>query len=82
MTYSLFDPAAHHRVPWNFDAKIDPKRPVNQKQIFAIQCFHDGEKRVRDPALFDLAIGSKLRGCDLVELEIGDLVSGPDVESV
>jgi integrase len=32
-----------------------------------------------DRALFDLAIDSKLRGCDLVELRIGDLVSGPDI---
>jgi integrase len=36
----------------------------------------DEHRRLRDRALFDLAIDSKLRGCDLVKLEIGDLVSG------
>ncbi len=79
MTYSQFDPAAQNRVPWNFGAKIGPKRPLNQKQIWAIRFFLDREERIRDRALFDLAIDSKLRGCDLVELTIGDLVNGPDI---
>jgi len=77
MTYSHFDPAAQSRVPWNFGANIGPKRPFNQKQISAIRFFLDREERIRDRALFDLAIDSKLRGCDLVELKIDDLVSGP-----
>tara|TARA_R110000787_G_scaffold137495_3_gene251059 strand:+ start:5438 stop:5944 length:507 start_codon:yes stop_codon:yes gene_type:complete len=79
MTYSQFDPAAQNRVPWNFGAKIGPKRPLNQKQIWAIRFFLDREERIRDRALFDLAIDSKLRGCDLVELKIGDLVNGPEI---
>ncbi len=79
MTYSQYDPAAQNRVPWNFGAKVGPKRPFNQKQIWAIRFFLDREKRIRDRALFDLAIDSKLRGCDLVELKIGDLVSGTDI---
>ena len=79
MTYSQFDPATQSRVPWNFGARIGPKRPFNQKQILAIRFFLDREKRIRDRALFDLAIDSKLRGCDLVEIKIGDLVSGPEV---
>jgi len=37
------------------------------------------EERIRDLALFDLAIDSKLRGCDLVRLKIGDIVSGGEV---
>lgn len=68
MTYSQIDPAAQNRVPWNFDAKIGPKRLFNQKQIWAIRSFLDREKCVRDWAPFDLAIESKFRGCDLVEL--------------
>ena len=81
MTYSQFDPSAQNRVPWNFGAKIGPKRPFKQKQIWAIRFFFDREKRIRDRTLFDLAIDSKLRGCDLVELKIGDLVSGPEVRT-
>jgi integrase len=81
MTYSHVDPAAQNRVPWNFGVKIGPKRPCNQRQIWAIRFFLDREERIRDRALFDLAIDSKLRGCDLVELKIGDLVSGPDVRT-
>lgn len=79
MTYSQFDPAAQSRVPWNFGAKVGPKRPFSQKQIWAIRFYLDREQRIRDRALFDLAIDSKLRGCDLVQFKIGDLVSGPDV---
>lgn len=79
MTYSHLDPAAQHRAPWNFGAKVGPKRPFNQKQIWPIRFFLDRERRIRDRALFDLAIDSKLRGCDLVGLKIGDLVSGPEV---
>lgn len=39
------------------------------------------EQRLRDRALFDLAIDSKLRGCDLVRVRIGDLVSGGRVRN-
>lgn len=81
MTFSQYDPAAQNRVPWNFGAKIGPTRPFNQKQIWAIRFFLDREKRIRDRALFDLAIDSKLRGCDLVALKIGDLVSGPEIRT-
>lgn len=79
MIYSQFDPAAQGQVPWNFGAKVGPKRPFNQKQIWAIRFFLDHEQRIRVRALFDPAIDSKLRGCDLVQLKIGDLLSGPDI---
>lgn len=79
MTYSQYDPAAQNGVSWNFGAKIEPKRPFNQKRIWAIRFFLDREERIRDRAFFDLAIDSKLRGCDLAELSIGDLASGSDI---
>jgi hypothetical protein len=37
------------------------------------------ERRLRDRALFDLAIDSKLRGCDLVKVKIGTLVTGQEI---
>lgn len=45
------------------------------RQIWAIRFFLDREGRMRDRALFDLAIDSKLRGCDLVKIKIGTLVT-------
>src|SRR5690606_40585710 len=56
-------------------------RGNTQKQIWAIRFFLDREERLRDRALFDLAIDSKLRGCDLVKLKIGDLVAGSDIRN-
>lgn len=43
--------------------------------------FLDREERIRDQALFDLAIDSKMRGGDLVELKVGDLVSEPEIST-
>ena len=81
MGISELDPAARKRASWNFGVKVGPKRPVTQKQIWEIRFFLDREQRLRDRALFDLAIDSKLRGCDLVQLQIGDLVSGPNIRN-
>jgi len=44
--------------------------------VWAVRFWLERERRLRDRALFDLAIDSKLRGCDLVKVRIGDLVSG------
>ena len=65
MGYSEFDPATQGRAAWNVGKTVGPKRPLTQKQIWAIRFFLDREGRLRDRALFDLAIDSKLRGCDL-----------------
>ncbi|NKL03073.1 hypothetical protein GFM02_33835 [Rhizobium leguminosarum bv. viciae] len=44
------------------------RRPKSQRQIWVIRFFLDREGRMRDRALFDLAIDSKLRSCDLVNM--------------
>lgn len=41
----------------------------------------DREHRLRDRALFDLAIDSRLRGCDLVKIKIGTIVAGPEIRT-
>lgn len=79
MGYSQYDPAMQERAPWNAGRKVGTKRPLTQKQIWAIRFFLDREGRFRDRALFDLAIDSKLRGCDLVKIKIGELVAGPEM---
>jgi hypothetical protein len=50
-------------------------------QVWAIRFWLDREHRLHDRAMLDLAIGSKLRGCDIVKVKIGDLVSGGRVRS-
>lgn len=64
------------RPAWNAGRKVGAKRPLKPRQIWAIRFHLDREHRLRDLALFDLAIDSKLRGCDLVKMKIGDLVAG------
>lgn len=81
MGNSHYDPAVQNRPAWNSGKKIGAKRPLTQKQIWAVRFFLDRERRVRDRALFDLAIDSKLRGCDLVKIKISDLVSGADIRT-
>lgn len=81
MGYSHLDPSAQRRVPWNSGKNVGTKRPLTQKQIWAIRFHLDHEKRLRDRALFDLALDSKLRGCDLVKIRIGDVVTGTDIRT-
>ncbi|VWX54632.1 hypothetical protein NOVOSPHI9U_690010 [Novosphingobium sp. 9U] len=79
MGHSDFDPAIHERRPWNAGRNVGAKRPLRPTDIWAIRFFLDEQKRLRDRASFDLAIDSKLRGCDLVKIKIGDVVSGGHV---
>jgi site-specific recombinase XerC len=51
------------------------------QQVWAIRFWLNNEGRLRDRAIFDLAIDSKLHGCDIVKVKIGDLVSGGRVRS-
>src|SRR4051812_37132553 len=74
MGYSAFD--GHDRPAWNAGRKVGAKRALRQKEVWAIRFWLDQVGRLRDRALFDLAIDSKLRGCDLVRIRIGDLVTG------
>jgi hypothetical protein len=49
--------------------------------VWAACFFLDRERRIRDRALFDPAIDSKLRGCDLVKIRIRDVVAGPEIRT-
>jgi integrase len=60
---------------------VGAKRALKPQQVWAIRFWLDHERRLRDRAMFDLAIDSKLRGCDVVKIKIGDLVSGGRVRS-
>jgi integrase len=76
MGHSALDPAFEERRPWNDGRISGAKRPLKQQQVWAIRFWLEQHRRLRDSALFDFAIDSKLRGCDVVKVRIGDLVSG------
>ena len=81
MGHSEFDPAIRERRPWNAGRMVGAKRALKPQQVWAIRFWLDRERRPRDLAVSDLAIDSKLRGCDVVKVKIGDLVSGGRVRS-
>jgi hypothetical protein len=72
---------ATKRPVWNAGRSVGAKRALKPKQIWEIRFFLNERRRVRDRALFDLAIDSKPRGCDLVRMKIGDIVSGGQIRS-
>ena len=76
MGHSQYDPATRERRAWNAGWVIGAKRAFKPKQVWAIRFWLDQGKRLRNRTLFDLAIDSKLRRCDMVKVRIGDLVSG------
>ena len=81
MGLSQYDPGVQERRAWNAGKKVGAKRALKPRQIWAIRFFLDRERRLRDRALFDLAIDSRLRGCDLVKIKIGSLVVGPEIRT-
>lgn len=62
--------------PWNSGRIIGPKPPLKPKHVWAIRQQLKNAGRIRDLALFDCAIDSKLRGCDIVKLRVSDLAPG------
>jgi hypothetical protein len=61
-----------HREPWNQGKIVGQKAPFKVKEIWALRVRLQIEDRVRELALFNLGIDSKLRGCDLVALRVRD----------
>jgi integrase len=66
-------------VPWNKGKLLGQKPPLKLKEIWAIRIRLQLDHRTRELALFNLAIDSKLRGCDLVGLRLHDVVQGRGV---
>ena len=66
-------------VPWNKGRLTGQKRPLKPKDVWAIRVRLQLEHCKRDLALFNLAIDSKLRGCDLVRLQVNDICVGGQV---
>jgi hypothetical protein len=62
-------PTAQKRVPWNKGKVTGAKPPLRPKHVWSIRTKLQIEGRARDLAMFNLAIDSKLRGCDVVAIK-------------
>jgi integrase len=71
-TENLIDPITK-RIPWNKGKLIGPKPPLKQKHVWSIRTRLEIDHQTRDLALFNVAIDSKLRGCDVVALNVDDV---------
>jgi integrase len=65
--------AANLRRPWNKGKLVGPKPPLQPKHVWAIRTRLQMQRKARDLALFNLAIDSKPRGCDVVSLKVEDI---------
>src|SRR5438477_12516718 len=63
----------NERIPWNKGKLIGAKPPLRTKHVWSIRTKLQVEGRTRDLAMFNLAIDSKLRGCDVVSLKVEDV---------
>ena len=68
-----------HHAPWNKGKIVGQKAPFRLKDIWALRVRLQMEGRVRELALFNLGIDSKLRGCDLVAQKVRDVCHGEQV---
>jgi len=69
------------RVPWNRGKMMGQKPPLKRNEIWAIRTRLQIAGQLRDLALFNLAIDSKLRACDLVGLRVRDVTQGSNIAS-
>ena len=70
---NIFANESIQQVPWNKGKLIGQKPPLQPKHVWAIRTKLHLDGRIRDLALFNLAIDSKLRGCDVVRLKVEDV---------
>ena len=72
-------PINRPRRPWNKGLLIGQKKPLEPKHVWSIRVRLEIARSRRDLAIFNLAIDSKLRACDLVKLRLDDVCSGANV---
>src|SRR5688572_13747674 len=61
------------RIPWNKDKIVGAKPPLRPSHVWSIRTKLQIEGKRRDLALFNFAIDSKLRGCDVVAVRVDDV---------
>jgi hypothetical protein len=67
---------AKNRRQWNASRMLGVKRAQKAQQVWAIRFRLDRDRRLRDRAMFDPAIHSRLRGCDVVQVKICESACG------
>ena len=67
--------------PWNKGKLMGQKQPLSMQEIWSIRMGLQSVGNLRDLALFNLAIDSKLRACDLLHLRVSDVATGGQVQS-
>jgi integrase len=73
--------AVARRVPWNKGRLTGQKPPLKLREIWGIRARLQMSSNVRELAMFNLAIDSKLRACDLTRLQVQDISVGGHVVS-
>lgn len=77
--YLLENKPIEAKTPWNKGKLVGQKPPLKLREIWAIRIRLQLARRTRDLALFNMAIDSKLRACDLVRLRVRDIAQGGQV---
>jgi integrase len=72
-------PASPSHQPWNKGLLVSQKKPLKPKHVWSIRVRLELALSKRDLAIFDLAIDSKLRACDLVKVRLDDICLGNKV---
>jgi len=67
---------SQNHIPWNKGKLIGQKPALKINEVWAIRIRLQISNRIRDLALFNMALDGKLRGCDLVKLRISDIAHG------
>lgn len=65
-----------HQGPWNKGKLVGQKLPLKLQEIWAVRIHLEIRGQHRNLALFNLAIDSKLRACDLLKLRVSDVSNG------
>jgi hypothetical protein len=78
---TLNSSSSTRRVPWNKGRLTGQKAPLKLREIWAIRTRLQMSSNIRELALFNLAIDSKLRACDLTRLQVQDICMGNHVVS-
>lgn len=77
--YELPQKSTTHHAPWNKGKILGQKKPLKLNEIWAIRIRLEMTSRERELAMFNLALDSKLRACDLVKLAVHDVMSGGEI---